>query len=66
MDKQRSIFYGLIVGFTLMIFPIPYFFFWDGVMDIVKPTFHYIGFFIFIICAVLLTFDLFKVLFKNK
>lgn len=28
MDRQRTLFYGLIIGFALLIVPIPRLFFW--------------------------------------
>jgi hypothetical protein len=65
MYKQRTFFYGLMVGFTLMIFPIPRFFFWKDTMDIVEPVFRYFGFFIFIICSFAILVDLFKIIIKS-
>jgi hypothetical protein len=62
MDKQRTVFYTLIVGFTLMIFPIPRFFFWDGVFEKVELVFRYFGFFIFILCCFILLLDFFRIM----
>lgn len=64
MDKQRTVFYSLIVGFTLMIFPIPSFFFWDDVIEKVELVFRYFGFFIFILCCLILLRDLYKIILK--
>jgi hypothetical protein len=65
MYKQRTFFYGLMVGFTLMIFPIPRIFFWEDTMDIVEPVFRSFGFFIFIICSFTILLDLVKVIIKS-
>lgn len=62
MDKQRTVFYALIVGFTLMIFPIPSFFFWDDVIEKVEIVFRYFGFFIFILCSLILLMKFYKLI----
>lgn len=65
MDRQRTLFYGFIIGFALMIVPIPRFFFWMDMNEEVSIIFSYIGFFIFFICGVPLIFDVYKILAKK-
>ncbi|WP_316568810.1 hypothetical protein [Neobacillus sp. YIM B06451] len=60
MDKQRTFFYGLIVGFVLLILPIPHFFFWQDVTDIVEAIFRYSGFVLMVVCGIPLIFDVFR------
>jgi hypothetical protein len=52
MERQRTLFYGFIVGVILMILPLPEFFFWEDVLDIVKAIFDYSGFILFVICGI--------------
>ncbi|CEG27213.1 hypothetical protein [Bacillus sp. B-jedd] len=62
MEKQRTLFYGFIIGFALLIVPIPRFFFWMDMIEAVASTFRYLGFIIFLICGIPLIIDVFKVL----
>ncbi|GGI11806.1 hypothetical protein [Gottfriedia solisilvae] len=66
MDRQRTFFYGFIIGVTLMIVPIHPFFFWRDVMDIVDTIFRYLGFVLFLICGGALIKDLYRVIVSRK
>jgi hypothetical protein len=66
MDRQRTLFYGLIIGFALLIVPIPRFFFWMDLIETVAIIFRYIGFIIFLICGVPLMIDVYKILVKKS
>jgi hypothetical protein len=61
MDIQRTYFYGFVVGFILLVLPIPHFFFLSGVMEHVVVTFHYIGFILLLVCAIPLIVDVIKI-----
>ncbi|MGG1397704.1 hypothetical protein ABE288_07715 [Bacillus salipaludis] len=65
MDRQRTLFYGLMIGFALLIVPIPRFFFWMDIIEIVAIFFRYIGFFIFLVCGIPLIIDVYKILAKK-
>ncbi|RSD28635.1 hypothetical protein [Mesobacillus subterraneus] len=60
MDRQRILFYGFIIGATLMVLPIPMFFFWRDVSDVVDAAFDYLGFILFVVCGVPLIKDILK------
>lgn len=60
MDRQKTLFYGFIVGFTMMILPIPEFFFWVDVIEHVESFFRWLGFIIFVICGVPIIYDVFR------
>ncbi|MFD2444038.1 hypothetical protein ACFSO7_08570 [Bacillus sp. CGMCC 1.16607] len=60
MDKQRTLFYGFIVGFVLQVLPIPNFFFWEDVIDNVSIIFDYAGFIFLGICGIPLIIDVFR------
>lgn len=62
MEKQRTLFYGFIIGFSLLIVPIPRFFFGMDIIEVVASTFRYLGFIIFLICGIPLIMDVFKIL----
>jgi hypothetical protein len=64
LDKQRTLFYGFIVGFVLMVLPIPNFFFWKDVIDNISIIFDYAGFIIFGICGIPLIIDVVRSLKK--
>jgi hypothetical protein len=66
MDRQRTLFYGLMIGFALLIVPIPRFFFWMDIIEIVAIIFRYIGFFIFLVCGIPLIIDVYKILAKKR
>ncbi len=61
MDKQRTYFYGLILGFVMLVLPIPRFFFWADIMEHVTAIFHYIGFILLVVCAIPLIIDVLKI-----
>lgn len=61
MDRQRTFFYGLIVGFIMLVLPIPQFFFWEDVMEHVTAIFHYIGFILLVVCGIPLIIDVLKI-----
>ncbi|MBI0580002.1 hypothetical protein IEC97_21825 [Neobacillus cucumis] len=65
MDRQRTLFYGLMIGFALLIVPIPRFFFWMDIIYEVAMTFRYIGFFIFLVCGIPLMIDVYRILVKK-
>ncbi len=65
MDRQRTLFYGLMIGFALLIVPIPGFFFWMDIIEIVAMIFRYIGFLIFLVCGIPLIIDVYKILAKK-
>ncbi|WP_421378003.1 hypothetical protein ACOJQI_11890 [Bacillus salacetis] len=52
MDKQRTLFYGFIVGFAMLVLPIPNFFFFNGVIEDIGILFDYIGFALFVVCGI--------------
>jgi len=60
LDRQRTFFYGFIVGFVLMTFPIPTFFFWRDVMEHVELLFRYFGFLLLVVCAIPLMSDVLR------
>lgn len=60
MDKQRTFFYGFIVGFVLLILPIPHFFFLKDVMENVEVIFQYSGFVLMVVCGIPLIIDVFR------
>lgn len=64
MDKQRTLFYGFMVGFVLMILPIPQFFFWKDVTDNVELIFRYSGFVMLVVCGIPLIMDVFRNIYK--
>ncbi|HZG83696.1 hypothetical protein [Paenibacillus sp.] len=51
-ENARIIFYGFIVGTVLMTMPIPAFFFWKDVTDVVETVFRYVGFVFFAVCGI--------------
>ena len=44
MDKQRTIFYGFVVGFVLKIVPVPSYFFWVDVKEHIDAIFEIVAF----------------------
>jgi putative Mn2+ efflux pump MntP len=60
LDKQRTFFYGFMVGFVLMILPVPHFFFWKDVTDNVEVIFRYSGFALMVVCGIPLIIDVFR------
>jgi hypothetical protein len=65
MERQRTLFYGFIVGVILMVLPLPEFSFWVDVLDVVEPIFDYSGFILFAICGVPLVLDILRNLFSR-
>ncbi|MCA1030920.1 hypothetical protein LCL95_07805 [Bacillus timonensis] len=65
MERQRTLFYGFIVGVVLMILPLPKFFFWEDVLDVVEAIFDYSGFILFVICGVPLIIHVLKNIFNK-
>jgi hypothetical protein len=65
MERERTLFYGFIVGVILMILPLPEFFFWEDVLDVVNAIFDYSGFILFVICGIPLIIDDLKKLFSK-
>ncbi|WP_202080147.1 hypothetical protein [Caldalkalibacillus salinus] len=66
MDKQRTLFYGFIIGVILMVLPLPKFFFWEDVLDVVNILFDYSGFFLFVICGFPLINNVLRHLISNQ
>ncbi|WP_409304911.1 hypothetical protein [Peribacillus sp. SCS-155] len=62
MDRQRTLFYGFIIGFTLLISPIPSVLYW---MDDIEEIYRYLGLIISCLCGIPLIIDAFKVLLKD-
>lgn len=62
MDRQRTLFYGFIIGFALLISPIPSVFYW---MDDNEVVFRYLGLTLSFICGFPLIIDVIKVLLKD-
>jgi hypothetical protein len=60
MERQRTLFYGFIVGVILMILPLPEFSFLEDVLDVFKAIFDYSGFILFVICGIPLIIDIIK------
>lgn len=60
LDKQRTFFYGFVVGFILMIVPVPSFFFWRDVMEHVDAIFRNSGFLMLVVCGIPLVIDVFR------
>ncbi|MFS1519541.1 hypothetical protein V1503_24240 [Bacillus sp. SCS-151] len=60
MDKQRTYFYGFIAGFVLIILPVPHFFFWEDIIDIVDVVFQYSGFILLMVCVFPLVIEVFR------
>jgi putative Mn2+ efflux pump MntP len=56
MDKQRTFFYGFIVGFAFMIIPIPEYFFWEGILEHIYTLFRYMGFILLVFCGLPLVY----------
>lgn len=52
MERDRTYFYGFIVGVSMILLPIPRFFFWAGVMEHVETFFRYFGFVLFVCCGI--------------
>lgn len=61
MDRQRTLFYGFIIGLVLLIAPVPNVLYW---MDDNEEFFRYLGLFITVICAFPLIIDVVRV-YKN-
>lgn len=66
MDKQRSMFFGFILGFALLLVPVHPFFFWKDAVDGVETFFHYVGIIFFVICGIALIIDVIKAFTKSK
>jgi len=50
-NNDHIFFYGFVVGAAFMLMPIPKFFFWNDVIELVESFFRYIGFIFFILCG---------------
>lgn len=62
MDRQRTLFYGFIIGLAIFITPIPSVLYW---MDDNEAAFRYIGFIISLICGARLIIEVILVFLKD-
>jgi hypothetical protein len=60
MERERTLFYGFLIGLGLTIIPIPRFFFWKDIMEHVTAFFRYGGFIFAIACALPLVLNILK------
>ena len=59
-DKQRTIFYGFVVGFVLKIVPVPSYFFWVDVKEHIDAIFRNSGFLMLVVCGIPLIVGVFR------
>jgi hypothetical protein len=54
-----------MVGFALMIIPIPHFFFWESILEHVNTFFRYMGFILLMICGLPLVYYVLRIISKS-
>jgi hypothetical protein len=64
MDKQRTFFYGFIVGVIFMMFPVPGFTFLGEILMILKGIIQIIGLILFVVCSVPLIIHTYRALIR--
>jgi hypothetical protein len=64
MDKQRTYFYGFIVGVVFMLFPIPSISFLADIILVLKEIIQIIGLVLVIVCSVPLIINTYRALIR--
>jgi hypothetical protein len=60
IDRQRTFFFGFLVGVSLLLISVPHFFFWVDIIEIIDKLVDYLGFILIVICGPPLIWDVVK------